>query len=67
MKKKLVEAATASLPPEIWDVQKACAFLGVGRTRLYELIAEGLPSRKIGAKRRFDPRDLALWWEQQKV
>lgn len=64
MRKK--QGPEPSLPPEIWDAQQACVFLKCGRTKLYELISAGLPSRKIGNSRVFDPRDVAGWWERQR-
>lgn len=66
MRKKIVQVAPAELPQEIWDVRRICAFLGISRARLYQLIDAGLPSRKIGGSRRFDPRDVAAWWEDRK-
>jgi excisionase family DNA binding protein len=55
-----------TLPSEIWDAEQACKFLKCGRTKLYELLDAGLPSRKIGGRRFFDPRDVAGWWHQQR-
>lgn len=66
MRKRIVQAEPAVLPSEIWDVEQVRAFLKIGRTKLYELINGGLPSRMIGGSRRFDPRDVARWWSEQK-
>lgn len=66
VKRRIVQAEIATLPPEIWDAREVMAFLKVGRTKLYELINGGLPSRMIGGSRRFDPRDVARWWSEQK-
>ncbi|HZT99775.1 MAG TPA: helix-turn-helix domain-containing protein [Ktedonobacteraceae bacterium] len=55
-----------TLPDEIWGVEQVCNFLKVGRTKFYELLKEGLPSRWVGKRRRFDQRDIALWWEKQR-
>ena len=41
-----------SLEPEAVPVPEACRLLGVKRSKLYELLADGsLPSLKIGKKR----------------
>ena len=38
-------------PPFLLSIAEACLVLGIGRSKLYELIADGsLPLRKIGRK-----------------
>jgi len=41
--------------------QEAQEFLGISHQTLYKLMAEGLPSHKIGKKRVFLKEDLIRW------
>jgi len=41
--------------------QEAQEFLGISHQTLYKLMAEGLPSHKIGKKRVFFKEDLIQW------
>ncbi|HXH58908.1 helix-turn-helix domain-containing protein [Iamia sp.] len=38
--------------------------LGVSRATIYNELKRGLPSRKIGRARRFDPRQVDAFYEQ---
>ncbi len=43
---------SSALQPEAVDIPVACQLLGLGRTKLYELLGNGtLPSVKIGRRR----------------
>ena len=41
--------------------QEAQEFLGISHQTLYKLMAEGLPSHKIGKRRVFLKEDLTRW------
>ena len=41
--------------------QEAQEFLGISHQTLYKLMAEGLPSHKVGKKRVFFKEDLIQW------
>ena len=42
--------------------EEAAAMLGIGRTRIYELLARGeIPSRRIGRSRLIDPADVRAY------
>lgn len=45
-------------------VESAVRRLGLGRTLVYQLMADGvLPYHQIGRARRLDPRDVERFWE----
>lgn len=55
------------LPNEIWNLTEVMSFLKVSRTAIYELMkSDGLPYVQIGKYRKFDPRDVAAWWERKR-
>jgi len=61
------EKEIASLPEEIWSLAQAMRFLQVSRTVIYDLMKnDGLPYVQIGKYRKFDPRDVAVWWERKR-
>jgi excisionase family DNA binding protein len=61
------EVAAASLPEEIWNLTEVMRFLKVSRTAIYDLMKnDGLPYIQIGKYRKFDPRDIAAWWERKR-
>lgn len=42
--------------------EDAAAMLGIGRTRIYELLARGeIPSRRLGRSRLIDPEDVRAY------
>jgi excisionase family DNA binding protein len=48
--------------PLLLTIPQAAAMLGLGRTKVYDLIAhEGLPSVKLGTARRIPKRALEAW------
>lgn len=58
---------SAMLPDEIWSLSQARRFLQVSRTGIYELMKnDGLPYVQLGKYRKFDPRDVAVWWERKR-
>ena len=46
-------------------VVQVCAMLGIGRTKFYRLVDEGLPTVKLGKLRRIRRISLDRWLEQQ--
>ena len=47
-----LEVSSPAPEPEAVSVDEACRLTGVGRSKIYELIAEGtMPSLKIGRRR----------------
>ncbi len=46
-------------------VAQVCARLGIGRTKFYELLDQGLPTVKLGKLRRIRQTSLERWLEQQ--
>jgi excisionase family DNA binding protein len=45
--------------------EEAAAMLGIGRTRMYELLARReIPSRRIGRSRLIDPADVRAYAER---
>jgi excisionase family DNA binding protein len=51
MKVKRTNVAS-TLPPEVLDVDAACQWLGIGRSKFYRMLAAGqLPSIKLGKRR----------------
>lgn len=56
-----------SLPEEIWSMTQVMRFLQSSRTAVYDLMKnDGLPYVQLGRHRRFDPRDVAAWWERKR-
>lgn len=50
----------------LWRVRDVCAFLGMGKTFVYQRAAAGdLPSLKLGSSLRFDPDEVRAWKERQ--
>jgi excisionase family DNA binding protein len=42
--------------------EEAATMLGIGRTRMYELLARGeIPSRRLGRSRLIDPEDVRAY------
>jgi excisionase family DNA binding protein len=53
------------MQPLLVSITESCRLLGVGRTKLYELIASGeLRIRKIGRKSLISMSDLERWAER---
>lgn len=53
------------MQPLLVSITESCRLLGVGRTKLYELIASGeLQLRKIGRKSLIAMSDLQRWAER---
>lgn len=47
-------------------VEKAAQALGIGHSKLYELLAAGeIPSVKVGRRRLVEPKALAEWVSRQ--
>jgi excisionase family DNA binding protein len=46
-------------------VVQVCTMLGIGRTKFYKLVDEGLPTVKLGKLRRIRRISLDRWLEQQ--
>lgn len=49
------------IEPIFYDFKETQQFLKVSHQTLYKLIAQGLPSHKIGKKRVFLKEDLIKW------
>lgn len=48
--------------PEYLSVPEACAFVGIGRTKLYALLSEGLvTARKAGTRTLVEAGSLTAW------
>lgn len=48
----------------LWKVEDVLRYMNIpasSRTVIYDLIADGLPSVKIGNRRRFHPASVRLW------
>jgi excisionase family DNA binding protein len=51
--------------PLLYSIGDSCRLIGIGRTKLYELIASGeIPIRKIGKKTLVAAADLHRWAER---
>lgn len=46
-------------------VAQVCSMLGIGRTKFYKLVDEGLPTVKLGKLRRIRQTSLDRWLEKQ--
>ena len=46
-------------------VAQVCIILGIGRTKFYQLVDEGLPTVKLGKLRRVRQTSLEQWLERQ--
>jgi excisionase family DNA binding protein len=52
--------------PLLLTVPQACKALGLGKTKVYELIAtEGLPVVRFGKAVRISPKSLQQWLERR--
>ncbi|MBO0781743.1 MAG: helix-turn-helix domain-containing protein [Ktedonobacteraceae bacterium] len=50
------------VPATLLTVEGACRQLNVGRTKLFELIQQGLPVIRLGGRAiRFDPASIHAW------
>ena len=60
---RVIEARQAmELERLLVSPEEAAAMIGIGRTRIYELLARGeIPSRRIGRSRRIDPADVRAY------
>lgn len=48
----------------LWKVEDVLRYMNIpqkSRTAIYELIEDGLPSFKIGGRRRFNPTAVRVW------
>jgi predicted DNA-binding transcriptional regulator AlpA len=53
---------TTGSDDELWDIRRACAFLGMSKYWMYRAVAAGkVPHRKIGSAIRFIPAELRAW------
>jgi len=56
----------ATLPPELWDIERLCEFLGTSKNFVYRLTREHR-IRHMKAELRFDPRDVADFISREMV
>ena len=55
---------TIPVEPEALSVDQACAVVGLGKTKFYEIVAAGtLKTRRLGRRRLVLRRDLQLFLE----
>ncbi len=57
---------TQEPPGDVWTMEDVRSYFKVSRTTIYEWMAEGLPSVKIGGSLRFDKSDVVRWWQSKK-
>ncbi len=59
----MVKREEEIMPETLWDAREAAAYLGVSRSKVYAMAADGtLPHVKIGDRVvRFPPAMLAAW------
>ena len=52
---------------EVWSPEELREWLGIGRTKCYELLSRGeIPSYRIGSLRRIRRADVERWLETRK-
>jgi excisionase family DNA binding protein len=52
--------------PTLLTVPDAAEHLAISKRKLWELLAGGFPSVRIGRSVRIDPRDLSTWIDAQR-
>ena len=66
MKRENKEVPPEPPPPLLLTIPELCTILGLGRTKVYELIArEGLPTVKLGHGRRVQMKSLQRWLDER--
>ena len=56
------------MPPELWDLDRLCAYLGCSKHLIYRLTREHrIRFVRVGRELRFRPEDVALWLETESV
>ncbi len=54
------------IPDKLWTDKDVMSFLGIKRTKLWELTSMGeLPRIKIGRENRYIPEDIYKWAKKQ--
>jgi excisionase family DNA binding protein len=66
MKRENTEISPEPPPQLLLTIPQLCTVLGLGRTKVYELIAsEGLPTVKLGHGRRVQVKSLQRWLDER--
>lgn len=60
-----VKSSVPSDVTSLLTVAQVCIILGIGRTKFYQLVDEGLPTVKLGKLRRVRQTSLERWLERQ--
>ncbi|MBI4055269.1 MAG: helix-turn-helix domain-containing protein [Elusimicrobia bacterium] len=67
-KKKSKKRGVFQSPPEVMDIKALAAYLGMGRTKIYNLIRQRkIPASRIGRQYRFSKAVVDNWLKEQLI
>ena len=67
-KKKVVRRAMVGPPPEVMDIKTLAQYLGMGRSKIYNLIRQKkVPASRIGRQYRFSKPLIDQWLKERLI
>ncbi len=67
-KKKIARKAFSGPPPEVMDIKALASYLGMGRSKIYNLIRQKkVPASRIGRQYRFSKPLVDQWLKERLI